>query len=332
MKNEYEYHSVFAPYIQKFIGMHQSQGFIYNLPSYELYRFDCFCSDRGIAEPVITRELFNAFAAYQSPGRTEGRQGRYSRLNYLRRFSLFMNMLQITCYYPSRLCSPPKKLPYFMTDSDVKEFFETLDRWKVNSFCERFLQMHQEYRVLFRLYACCGLRNAEGCELRTENIDLTSGVITVVHSKGDKDRLVYLPDDLRYLCCTYWKWLTESLDFIPEYFFPGRDPMTCIPKTSVCSKFSQIWSMTEASKHCDKKPTVHGFRHYFVCKRINTWTNEGVDLHCMMPYLCSYLGHSSPEETYYYYHAVEDSVQALRSKDTLSASVIPEVSHEEKGL
>lgn len=57
---------------------------------------------------------------------------------------------------------------------------------------------------------------------------------------------------------------------------------------------------------------------------------DGIELQMIMPYLSSYLGHSTPEETFYYYHAVEESVQIFRSKDAISQSVIPEVQHEEE--
>lgn len=95
MIKEYKYQSVFAPYIGQFIEMHRSQGFSYNMSAYELYRFDCFCSDRGITEPVITKELFEAWAAFKPWGSKEGKQGLYSRMSRLRKLSLFMNMLQL---------------------------------------------------------------------------------------------------------------------------------------------------------------------------------------------------------------------------------------------
>jgi len=45
----------------------------------------------------------------------------------------------------------------------------------------------------------------------------------------------------------------------------------------------------------------------------------------MLPYLSRYLGHKSPDETYYYYHLVEKAFDTIREKDTVSGKVIPEV-------
>lgn len=58
---------------------------------------------------------------------------------------------------------------------------------------------------------------------------------------------------------------------------------------------------------------------------------EGVPLESMMPYLSKYLGHSSVNDTFYYYHQVESAFRIVREKDTASQNVIPEVyDYEEK--
>lgn len=39
------------------------------------------------------------------------------------------------------------------------------------------------------------------------------------------------------------------------------------------------------------------------------------------PYLSRYLGHKSPDETYYYYHLVEKAFDTIREKDSVSGKV-----------
>jgi len=58
---------------------------------------------------------------------------------------------------------------------------------------------------------------------------------------------------------------------------------------------------------------------------LTEWMLEGVSLNAMMPYLSKYLGHSSVEDTFYYYHQVDRAFQIVRQKDNLSDTVIPEV-------
>ena len=215
-----------------------------------------------------------------------------------------------------------------MKDDDIREFFEQVDLYASTDHVPTFQRMACEYKVLFRLIYCCGLRNNEACSLKTENIDTDSGILTIYHSKGRKDRIVYLSEDLLMLCRDYRQWLDVQLDVPSEWFFPGKYPERHIPKTSVDRKFNEFWNGTRSSRTCDKKPTVHCLRYAFVIKRINSWMEADIPLHVMMPFLSSYLGHMGPMETYYYFHQVEDAFLTVRRKDVVSARVIPEVQYE----
>ena len=45
----------------------------------------------------------------------------------------------------------------------------------------------------------------------------------------------------------------------------------------------------------------------------------------MAPYLSKYLGHSGPEETFYYYHQVAEAMPIVRERDRVCGRVVPEV-------
>jgi integrase len=49
-----------------------------------------------------------------------------------------------------------------------------------------------EYQVIFRLYYCCGLRLAEACNLRVNDVDLNEGVLKIMQSKGEKQLFLTL--------------------------------------------------------------------------------------------------------------------------------------------
>lgn len=325
MHKEYRYCSVFANLITDYIESRRESGFMYDNPAYWLYRFDQFCFDKKIAETEVTKPLFEAWAAKAD---TETKTTQNNRLEALRNFCVYLITLGIPAYIPAILPRPEKVVPYLMKDEDILEFFEQVDLYESTNHLPVFQRMACEYKVLFRLIYCCGLRNNEACSLRTENIDTENGVLTLYHSKGRKDRIVYLAEDLRKLCKEYHEWLVTQLNTTSEWFFPGKDPKCHIPKTSADRKFNEFWSKTKSSKTCYKKPTVHCLRYAFVIKRINSWMETDISLKVMMPYLSSYLGHKGPMETYYYFHQTEDAFQTIRRKDTVSKRVIPEVHHE----
>lgn len=327
MHKHYEYTSIFATLINDYINAHRKAGFEFDNPAYWLYRFDQYCFVHNIGEAVLTKSLYDKWSIKHD---TETKVTQNNRLQALRGFSLYLNTLGMQSYVPYNLPKPEKTMPYLMSDKDICEFFEQVDLYKTASPVKAFDRMSYEYKILFRLIYCCGLRNNEACTLKIQYVNLTNGSFILHHTKGNKERLVYMPEDLRILCNEYLGWLKRELNGVAtEWVFPGKDPINHIPKTSVDRKFNEFWNNTIASKISDKKPTVHCLRHAFVIKRINLWMENNISLQVMMPYLSNYLGHKSPIETYYYYHQIEDVFKTVLAKDTTSALVIPEVKYEE---
>ncbi|MCR5746284.1 MAG: tyrosine-type recombinase/integrase [Lachnospiraceae bacterium] len=326
MHKEYEYKSVFAKRITNYILTRREAGFMFDNPAYWLFRFDRFCYGNKVKEEFVSKQLFDLWASRTS---MESKTTQRNRLEALKNFSVYLNSIGIPSYIPASLPSPEKTIPYLMTDSDIREFFEQVDLYDTRTTKDSFKRMAGEYKVLFRLIYCCGLRNNEACSLRTEDVDVPNGIINIYHSKGRKDRVVYLSDDLQTLCSDYIDWLNGIEGYNREWFFPGRDINTHIQKTSLDKKFNEFWNATKISSSCDKKPTVHCLRHAYVIKRMNLWMDEDVPLNVMMPYLSSFLGHNGPMETYYYYHQIKDTFRTIKRKDKVSSRVIPEVQHEE---
>jgi integrase len=322
MHKEYTYTSCFGELIYAYIESRRAAGFMYDNPAYWLYRFDQFCVERNTTVPTLTKELFDSWSIMTV---NESKTTQNNRLTALRCFSRHLTSLGLESYVPHTLPRPEKKVPYLMEDADIHAFFDQVDAYHTVSNCKAFIRMESEYKLLYRLLFCCGLRNSEACSLKSSDVDLINGRLTIVHSKGDKNRIVYLSGDLHQLCKEYKCWLDLTLPQKPEWFFPSRLPEKHIPKTSVDRKFNEFWNKTEISKHCDKKPTVHSLRHAFVIKRINLWMDSEIELQAMMPYLSNYLGHTGPVETYYYYHQVEEAFNIIRQKDNFAYSVIPEV-------
>lgn len=96
--------------------------------------------------------------------------------------------------------------------------------------------------------------------------DLT---LRIIHSKVDKDRLVYLSADMADLISRYLIILKDRFQCDSRWLFPGKDPLKHLSNTSVDKKFNALWSRTSFAKTSDKKPTVHSLRHSFVVKRMN---------------------------------------------------------------
>lgn len=258
--------------------------------------------------------------AIQRP--TEGKNYRNQRVSFVRQLTLYMKSLGKNPYIPKHFASGTVEVPHILSRKELKSFFAVVDAYIPSQYS--FRRIVPTYQVLFRLFYCCGLRLAEGCYLRRSCIDLKNGTIKILQSKGNKDRFVFLSDDVRAMCRKYDNAIHK---IIPdrEWFFPGLYPDRPLRRNSVDKKFRKFWNRTPFAGKVDKRPTVQSLRHTFVVNKMNKWMEKGVDTGVMMPYMSRYLGHSSIAETQYYFHTIKQAFPIVRLHDDISQRIIPEV-------
>lgn len=316
-----DFESKFAPYIEGLIEQKRANGFAYDSGVKLLRRFDQYCIEHFPLLDTVTFELAAKWAS-SSPGQSDAY--RNSKVSIVKSLSIYMLSRGKEAYVPNTLTVKAYRPVLYIP---TKEEVQALLAWmKIpTSHNQRQRRTDKECRVLFLLYYCCGLRLSEGRLLRRENIDLDSGTITIISSKGQKDRLVYLPQDGINVLQEYKDYI-ESVFPDSPWMFPGGGggdkPISC---TGVESCFNRYWKRLPVAKTLEKQPTPHCLRHAFVVDRINEWMLSGVNTNKMLPYLSRYLGHKSPDETFYYYHLARKSFDVIRQKDTVSKRVIPEV-------
>ena len=322
---EYVFTSCFLNDIQGLIEQKKQSGYIYDSAKYILIQFDKFCVENHIDRAIITKELSDTWQSYHAD---EAKSRRASRMSVLRQLAQYMNSQGSECYIPSKFSAKSYRVPYVMNEREIREFFTVADDYvpKVNA--DRFSILAEEYKVLFRFIYCCGLRVAEARKLKLEDIDFERKTALILRSKGDKDRLIYIADDVCKMCLDMLDLLHDKYHFYSEYLFPSSDPNTPLQVASINKKFQEFWKKTSGASD-SKYPTVHSLRYSFVVTRMNLWMEKGENLTAMMPYLSKYLGHESVENTYYYYHQIESAFKIVRQKDQLSDRIIPEVSDEE---
>ena len=106
------------------------------------------------------------------------------------------------------------------------------------------------------------------------------------------------------------------------YIFPGHNPDKKHCYSSITRRFKEIWFKTGFYIDNGKNPTVHSLRHYYVIKRINLWTEQGIPLNNMLICLANQLGHSSPNETFYYFHLIEEGLKIISKKDKTGKTIM----------
>lgn len=322
MNKDYIRTSIIAEYIDGLIEEKRALGFSYLFEEYLLNVFDYYCIEKGLTEACFDRQFLSEWLSVREG---EGSSYHSQRISFVRQLALYMNSLGLYAYIPIESVKKELTIPYFFSREERLSFFQSLDEETPKVDHPYAWRMWNEYRVIFRMLYSCGMRNSEVCCLKSEDVDLEEGMLTIFHSKGDKDRLIYLADDVRELLRRYRKYLIDSLGYLPVWFFPSRFPQKHVHKTTLDYRFNMAWDRTPFSKTCNKKPTVHSLRHSFVVDRMNRWQEEGLEYDKMLPYLSKYLGHSGIHESMYYYHLNEEANTIIRRKDRTAGRVIPGV-------
>ena len=322
MNKDYVRNSPVAIFIDGLLEEKRSLGYSYVFEEYLLNVFDNYCNENGLTDPCFTRKFLSGWLDTWGD---ESPSYHSQRISFIRQLALYMNSLGISAYIPVESVKKDVAVPHFLSREELSAFFHELDKAKPLVSRSYAWRMWNSYRVIFRLLYSCGMRNSEACCLRTGDADLQNGLLTIRHSKGDKDRLVYLADDMLVLMKEYQKYICSQLGQMPFWFFPSRDAKGHVDKTTLDNHFNKAWEKTPYASTCNKKPTVHCLRHSFVVDRMNAWLNEGLSYDQMLPYLSKYLGHSGVNESLYYYHLNEEANRLIRSKDRIAGQVIPGV-------
>lgn len=321
LRRNYVFNSALASAIEGLIQEKRASGYVYNSNADVLKELDTFCIEHGFLSDTVTKDLSDAWAIQRE---TEGISSRNIRVSNLRQVAKYLHSIGIESYMPQMLQSGETKIAHVFTAEERKEFFECLNKLKIKRNSNRLLE---ECRILFRLYYCCGLRLSEPIWLTWDDIDYDRGRITILQSKGYKDRVVWITPDIARMIRKYHEYiLTECPG--ETFVFPGTKAGKPINEVTVRAYFQRTLAMTSYAS-ISNPPTIKSFRHTFVVDRLNVWMENGENIEDKLPYLSKYLGHNSIHESLYYYHQVSEAFKIIHDKDKTSNIVIPEVKENE---
>ena len=322
MDNKPIYTSALSAEIDKFIAEKRSVGYKYAGEARIMRRFDEYWASHGYPRTGLTLETLEDWCQKSD---TEGVGSLATRISVVRQFALYLNGLGlISCAVPIRVKYHPA-FPHLFTKAELAELFHQIDTYESATCVHSLRRIAKEYPVLFRLIYLNGLRLGEVCRLAVSDVCFSNGVITIFDGKGNKDRLIYLSEDMKALCSEYLEYLHREIGQDCRWLFPGRKITDPIGRSTVDSIFTKFWNKTSFARDCSIKPTVHDLRHSYVVERINLWMAQGLNFDQMLPYLCKFLGHKTFSETYYYYHYTEEAAKTIHRMDKTADRVIPEV-------
>ena len=179
------------------------------------------------------------------------------------------------------------KLPVYLTKEETEELFGTFKDLDDNDILN--------HAILESIYGL-GLRVSECCDLTLNHVNLTDGIVRI-HGKGDKERIVPIPQGTLQILKLYYpkvryNYLKPS-SAARQYFFVNRFGHK-INALYVESILRQAVNKTSIKKHI----TPHKLRHSYATHLLE----GGADLRAVQ----ELLGHSDISTTEIYTH-VENS-------------------------
>jgi integrase/recombinase XerD len=313
----------FAGLLDDFVNFKRSMGFKYQKESAYLKQFSAFCVNEGLREPVLTKDLSDAWC--RKKPYEQQRNGTDQRVTCLRQFALYLVSLGYDAYIPlhieNKRSRKSKYVAYIFTHEEMSIIISCSDR----IYPHRRSTMHLVMPVLVRLLYSTGLRIMEALRLQLKNIDLVNGIIRIEHAKFDKDRLIPFSSSTLEILKQYFNAMHPK--YLPEDFlFIGisRQPYS---HHEIYLRFRELLQKARIP-HAGRGsgPRIHDIRHTFCCHTLQKAVNNKVDLNAALPVLSEYLGHESITATSQYLRMTAEVYPSIvTAVHDVCSYVIPEV-------
>jgi integrase len=170
------------------------------------------------------------------------------------------------------------------------------------------------YSTFLGLVAATGLRISEAILLDVDDVDLTSGIITIRHGKLGKARYNPISESAKASLAAYSKECArlfgehrEPAFFISEEGKRLSDSCVRYNFALVCKNIGMRPAQL-FHKH-GHGPRIHDLRHTFAVHTMLNWYRSGKDAAAEMIKLTTYLGHANPASTYWYIEAIPELLE-----------------------
>ena len=304
MTDPFDYKGVLAPYMKEVIHLKEACGFAVMSMKWNFKEFDEFTVQYGLKEPVITKELTDAwiFTRQNDCARTF-----YQKCSRIAQLSKHMNRQGKNSYViplPTN-CNDRFFVPYIFSEEQIR-----------NIFCKADGLLRESHRkddpiismpCLFRLLYSTGLRITEALSLRNMDVDLRADILRVGtwgSSKNGEERLVPICGSLKENLRKYihYRALLPVRDVdIPEHPFFVK--LNGDPVSSPCAYkwFVKTYISCGIAYKGDRfGPRIHDLRHTMATHSLTKMIREGLDAYAALPLLAACLGHKNISATEQY--------------------------------
>jgi len=281
--------------VESYLQARRRVGYILRIEGAQLLRFARYADQRGHSQH-ITIDLAVAWAI-DSP--KSNQIGRARRLEVIRPLAKYCAIFE-----PATEIPPPhllgaarqRKTPHIYDDHEIALLLDM-----ANELNPRQGLRPRTMHCLFGLLISTGLRISEALHLNRNEVDLHHQVLLVRLTKFRKSRYVPMHEMVCRVLSQYVDFRDQRLPAVQSSAFFLLDDGSALQYPQALYAFHTIrtklgWGIRSNGRF----PRIYDLRHTFVCRRLLTWYEQGVDIDRMMPVLSTYLGHVKVTDTYWY--------------------------------
>lgn len=297
--------------LRDYVDMRRSLGFKLERTNKYLLNFVSFLESRNA--PFITTQLAMEWAQQPVSARTATWAG---RLSAIRGFAIYRQATDPRTEVPPsdllpRSCIRMK--PYVYTDQEIARLMNA-----ALAMPDACVLTKRTYYCFFGLLAVSGMRPGEVINLKVADVDLLNGILTVKESKFGKSRLIPLHASATRALAEYAEIRDKLLGHPSTYFFISTVG-TKLPTGRVTLTFFRLSrEIGLRGKTAKRGPRLQDFRHRFAIETLSRFYRDGEDAEKWLPVLCTYLGHASINDTYWYLtacpHLMEHALVLLEQR------------------
>jgi integrase/recombinase XerD len=301
------------PQLDHYMSVRRSLGYDLQTSERVLRRFARFADAQ--AAPHIDTALFLLWDASLPD---VGPKTRSARFGMVRLFAQWLSSIDPAHQPPPRGLLPgsqKRQRPYIYSQTEIVSIIETAGELP-SVYGMRGLTCS----TLFALIAVTGLRISEALALDPDDLDAETGVLRVRCGKLGKERLLPLDPTAVVRLLAYSAERDRLMEKAVQAFFincDGRRVTDCAARynfAQVCQKIG-LRAHQQYGRH-GRGPRIHDFRHSFAVRTMLGWYRQGKDPTREMIRLTTWLGHSKPENTFWYIEAVPELLELAMARAT----------------
>lgn len=304
--------------VESYLASRRQAGYALRIEGEQLLRFARFAEQIGHQGP-LTLELSIRWAT-ASRGRRALTAAR--RIEVLRGFARYCQQFDPATEIPPRGLfgrAHRRMTPHIYTDMEIRALLAAT------------VHLHPPgglrgacCKAIFGLIASTGLRLSEAIGLKRMDIDLHQGLLHIRDAKFGKSRLVPLHHTTTHALKQYARRRDDDPATLQgETFFVG-DYARPVRTDGAEYAFRALRRRLQWKSRGDHPaPRIHDLRHTFICRTLQRWYEEGVDIDCNILALSTYVGHAKITDTYWYVTATPELMAVAARRFECCSSAIP---------